>query len=509
MYKNVCLVALPKQDLIRPPAAIPILAACCEQQSVEYNVNDFNLWLHRNVSESDWNSINDNWEAVKPFDNQAQPYYQLFLSKLKEFVSQLLRQDPDLIAISVFSDISACCAVEFVKEINSQSTRQEVHIVIGGSGIRAGMDNDQELCQYLLDQKLIDYFIFGEGEIAFAKLLRKEYTYPGINNFNAIQIDDLNQFPFPSYQKINPQDYNYIVHPEIMITGSRGCVRKCTYCDVARYWPKFRYRDGQHIADELYYYYKNYGLKNFEFSDSLINGSLKQFRAMNHAILEYQKQDPDFVISYKGQYICRAVGQVKEQDYIEMKAAGCEYLYVGVESFSDRVRYDMDKKFNNADLDFHLEMTGRYGIKNTFLMLVGYPTETLADHKQNLETLKKYQHYAQAEVISMIVFGYTSNILADTPLFHMQDQLSIIREYDTNSGFADSNWISLNNPTLTLVERIRRWTELTELAIALGYSMPRNQHYMLRFIKILETIQNKKAVPQVNPIKKIYNLEAQ
>jgi radical SAM superfamily enzyme YgiQ (UPF0313 family) len=491
MYKNVSLVAVPKQDLIRPPAAIPILAASCEQLGIEYNINDFNLWLYRNVSIETWNSINDNWESVNPFANRNQPYYQVFQEKLNEFVKIILSQHSDLIAISVFSDISAHCAVELITEINQHVDRNRVHIVIGGSGIRAMIFDSQELCQYLLRVGLIDYFIFGEGEIAFNKLLLKDYQYPGINNFNAVQIDDLNQFPFPSYKKINPADYNYVESPEIMITGSRGCVRKCTYCDVARYWPKFRYRDGQCIADELYYYYKTYDLTNFEFSDSLINGSLKQFRAMNRALIQYQKIDPTFKISFKGQYICRAADQVKEQDYAEMKQAGCDYLYVGVESFSNQVRHDMDKKFNNSDLDFHLQMTGKYGIKNSFLMIVGYPTETPNDHAQNLETLRKYQHYAQADVISMIVFGYTANILADTPLFHMQDQLNIVPEYDSNNGFNTFNWISLNNPSLNLVERIRRWTELIELADQLGYSMPRNQHYILRFIDVMEELKTR------------------
>jgi hypothetical protein len=494
MYKQVSLVALPKQDLIRPPAAIPVLAAICEQLNINYNVNDFNLWLHRNLDIDTWNLVNDNWELVDPFENSNQEYYQQFCVKLKEFVSQLLVNQPDLIAISIFSDISAHCAVEFIKEVNRQVDRNKVDITIGGSGIRAIDFDSEELCNYLLKNKLIDYYIFGEGEIAFNKLLSKDYTYPGINNFNAVQIDNLNQLPFPSYKKINPRDYNFIVNPEIMITGSRGCVRKCTYCDVARYWPKFRFRDGQYIADELYYYYKTYGLTHFEFSDSLINGSIKQFRAMNRALLEYQKIDSAFKISYKGQYICRSVGQVTEQDYAEMKEAGCDYLYVGVESFSDHVRYDMDKKFNNVALDFHLEMTGRYGIKNSFLMLVGYPTETLEDHTQNLQALHKYQRYAQADVISMIVFGYTAGILNDTPLFHLQEQLSIIPEYENSVVSPASNWISLNNPTLTLVERIRRWVELTELAVELGYSMPRNQHYILRFIRMLEKIKNKKEV---------------
>ena len=281
-----------------------------------------------------------------------------------------------------------------------------------------------------------------------------------------------------------------MVNPEVIVTGSRGCVRKCTYCDVAKYWPKFRYRSGKSIANELYHYYKTTNVKNFEFSDSLINGSLKQFREMNLAILDLQKKDPNFKISYKGQFICRDYSHMKEIDYANMKAAGCDYIYVGIESFSDKVRYDMDKKFKNIDIDYHLHMCGRYGIKNNFLMLVGYPTETINDHQENLKVLKKYQHYSQSGVIEMIVFGYTAGILEDTPLHRLQQELGIIKEFDVAIGAF--NWISLNNPTLNLKERIRRWVELTELAINLGYRMPRNQHYINKFIDLLVRTKNKK-----------------
>ncbi len=505
MYKKVSLIALPKQDLLRPPAAIPILAAICEQLEIDYTVDDFNLWLHRSVSADDWHNIDSNWEAVNPLNNRDQLYYRLFQTKLKEFVTKILSTTPDLIAISVFSFYSAYCVVELVTEIAKQAEHNSVDIVIGGYGIHSQVFDGQALSQYLLDQNLINYFISGEGEIAFKKLLTKEYNYPGINNSDSIQITELDQFPFPSYKKINPRDYNCIANPEIMVTSSRGCVRNCTFCDIATIWPKFRYRSGQRTADELYYYYKTYGVVNFEFSDSLINGSVKSFREMNRAILEYKKIDPDFKISYHGQYICRPVGIITEQDYAEMKSAGCDYLYVGIESFSTNVRHHMVKKFNNDDIDFHLRMCGRYGIKNNFLMLVGYPTETLDDHEQNLETVKKYQHYAQADIISMIVFGYTTSIQEGTPLFHMKDQLNIVPEFEDNPFFEaasimPTNWISLDNPTLTLVERIRRWAELIELASELGYLMPRTQHYISRFITILENTKNKKTHYQLKEL---------
>lgn len=490
MFNKISLVTLPKQDLLRPPGALAILAAACEDFNVDYRINDFNLWLYRNTAHDIWQKINDNWDAVDPFDANTDDYYKIFLQQLDSYIQHSGVLDSDLIAISVFSDVSACCAVEFIKRLNADPAKSKFKIVIGGTGIRARLSIFQgaDLCQGLLDDELIDYFIFGEGEITFRQLIQGTINYPGINNYNTIQIEDLNQFPVPSYEKINPWDYEYIAKPEIVITGSRGCVRKCTYCDVAKYWPKYRYRSGQKIADELYHYYKTLGITDFEFSDSLINGSLKMFREMNLAIIAYQKKDPNFKISYKGQYICRPADSFKEQDYINMKQAGGDYLYVGVESFSDKVRHDMLKKFNNSDLDFHLKMCGKYGIKNSFLMLVGYPTETLDDHQKNLQMLKRYQHYAQAGVIAMIVFGYTANILEDTPLYHLMDELHI--DYDKDN-YNTMEWISLDNPTLTINERIRRWVELTVTASDLGYSMPRMQHYIMKFISVLEQKKDK------------------
>ena len=487
-FNRAAIISLPPQDLIRPPGALAILAAACNEHNVDYSLFDFNLWLYKNNSKEDWTNINDNWSAIDPFDELSS----IFKIKLQEYVELIMRSKPDLIAISIFYDLCSFSAIELINLLNRRSDRNTFKIVVGGTGIRAKLPlyDHKDLCLALLDQTLIDFYIFGEGEIAFRELLQGN-AYPGINNFDAVQIDDLNQFVFPDYSKISPFDYKFMAHPEVIITGSRGCVRKCTYCNVAKYWPKYRYRSGQSIARELIHYYEKLGISHFEFSDSLINGSLKTFKEMNKTLVEYRQQNPEFKISYKGQYICRPQSSMKEQDYIDMKLAGCDYIYVGVESFSDRVRHDMLKKFNNTDLEFHLKMCGKYGIKNAFLMLVGYPTETEKDHQKNLEMLKIYQKYAQAGIIAMITFGYTATILEDTPLFHQQEKLHIVSEFDTSvSGIAE-NWISLDNPSLTLAKRIERWLELVRLASDLGYTMPRVQHHVAKFIKFL-TINKKK-----------------
>jgi radical SAM superfamily enzyme YgiQ (UPF0313 family) len=496
MYKKTALISLPKQDLLRPPGALSILAAACDECHVDYEVFDFNLWLYRNIPVDIWTQIDNNWHKFDPLKDQQEEFYLTFKTKLKEYVDLVLDSNPDLISISVFTDESAACALELIKELNIPNRPYD--IVIGGSGIRAHLATvtDQDFCQYLLKEKLIEYFLYGEGEIVFRKVLSKDFNYGGINNFDADQIENLDQFPFPSYKKINPYDYEFAASPELIVTGSRGCVRKCTYCDVANYWPKFRYRSGQNIADEMYFYHKTVGIARYEFSDSLINGSLKSFKEMNQALVKYKEQDPTFKPSYKGQFICRPSIHMKEDDYKTAKEAGCDYIYVGVETFSDKVRHDMKKKFNNIDLDYHLDMCGKYNIANSFLMFVGYPTETLADHKENLKYLLKYQKYAQAGVITLITFGYTASILKGTPLDIMREQMNIVDEYE---GFSyEANWVSMDNPTLTLKERIRRWVELVELSQDLNYLQPRVKMLISRYQQMLDAIKNKRSFIPIN-----------
>lgn len=490
MFKTAAIISLPKQDLVRPPGALPILAAACEEVGCNYEIFDFNLWLYRNTIFDIWESIDANWHKHDPFSDKNELYYWVLEKKITEYVDKIIASNPDLIAISIFTDESAACGLMIINELNRRPARKQFKISIGGTGIRAKLEflND-EFCIHLLKNNLIDYFIFGEGEIAFRKLLNAEFNYGGINNFNNVQIEDLNQFPFPSYKKINPRDYQFIDQPELIITGSKGCVRKCTYCDVAKYWPKFKYRSGKLIAQEMYHYHKTLGISRFEFSDSLINGSLKVYKEMNLELIKLQDQDPTFSPSYKGQYICRPSNAMKEQDYANMKAAGCNYLYVGVETFSNKVRQDMLKKFSNADLDHHLVMCAKYRIPNVFLMFVGYPTETLADHEENIANLYKYQKYAQAGIISMITWGYLCNILDNTPLFDLRENLGIVDEYA--DLMSSANWVSVKNPTLTFKERVRRWVELVELSNDLGYLQPRLKSHILRHEQMLDIMQSK------------------
>ena len=196
-------------------------------------------------------------------------------------------------------------------------------------------------------------------------------------------------------------------------------------------------------------------------------------------LYEEKQRHPDLEpIRYQGQFICRPQQQQNLRSYELMSLAGCTMLIVGIESFSNSVRQHMKKKFSNADIDYHLEQCAYWGLRNIFLMIVGYPTETLDDHYHALSTLRRYKKYADMGTIFMMRWGLTMHLYEHTPIMRMVEELGIGLE---NNVKFDSlyGWTSNNNPSNTLQERIRRRLELHELCVELGYPMPRVREELL------------------------------
>ena len=154
---------------------MPILAAACEEVNVDYDLYDFNLWLSTQVDADTWQQIDNNWIKSNPALDSDKEYFKLLLEKIKEYVSIVINGQPNLIAISIFTLWSAYCGLEFIRELNRRPQRDCFKIVIGGTGIDTGLlaINNNKLCEYLLNNQLIDYYISGEGEFSFRKIRKK------------------------------------------------------------------------------------------------------------------------------------------------------------------------------------------------------------------------------------------------------------------------------------------------------------------------------------------------
>jgi radical SAM superfamily enzyme YgiQ (UPF0313 family) len=390
----------------------------------------------------------------------------------QHWVNSISDQRFDYILVSVFGH--ACCVFTdlFLAQLRPATSAV---IVVGGSAVNSTSLVDSTRCYGLELKKagLVDHYITGEGEHALIRLLQGQ-TGPGIDNTNPEQIDDLDSLPGPDYGFCNLDDYEYL-HPgekEIYITGSRGCVRRCGYCDVERFWPKYRYRSGKSIADEIISNYERFGITRFYFTDSLVNGSLKAFSEQCDHLARYQFDQP---IHWGGQFIYRSIRATPADHYEMIRAAGGDFFYVGFETGSDRLRFEMGKKFTNDDIDWNLEQMSCNRITVMPLMFTGYVTETLEDHHDTLKIFDRWQRYVSDGTITAIELGSDLIILPGAPVERMIESHDIRFVVDDRGEANFKLWHSMKNADLDLRERIRRKVELHETAIAHHWPVWRQQ----------------------------------
>jgi radical SAM superfamily enzyme YgiQ (UPF0313 family) len=267
------------------------------------------------------------------------------------------------------------------------------------------------------------HFVVGEGEYALVEFLNGNLDYPGINGKPPQQIENIENLPPPDYSDVMcKHDYDTAI-----ISGSRGCVRKCTFCDVMTIWPKYRWKTGKKIADEMHEVAEKTGLKKIGFSDSLVNGSMKHFRDMCKELASRDKK-----VQWNGQFIVRGAKTFSSEDFDNLANSGCNGLTMGIESGSEKVRDHMRKKFSNEDIDYFMKNLGDRKIKMKMLLIVGYPTETEEDFEETLQLLRRYKKYAKYISVSphmMLTYKNTPldfdhRDLYDTEGFHWKNDIS-------------------------------------------------------------------------------------
>jgi len=229
-FKKAVIISCGQVDIVRPPAGPAVLAGICEVNNLDYDFIDLNIFIVNTVGIDEWSALYQHTSVYPITDN-------ITLSKmhdiLDKFVEQIATYNADLILISVLSYWQNSWCEELLKKIKEHNL--PVTTIVGGSGISIPVETNKTFGKHLINLNILDYYVLGEGDIVVEKFIHGESSL-GLNSVStkfeswATQIDDLNQLPFPSYKKINSQPYTVHQHAgEISITGSRGCVRRCTF----------------------------------------------------------------------------------------------------------------------------------------------------------------------------------------------------------------------------------------------------------------------------------------
>lgn len=189
-------------------------------------------------------------------------------------------------------------------------------------------------------------------------------------------IAQLDSIPFPYYEGF--MDFSFhryaglagLPRPTAAIITSRGCVFDCAYCGSVNFWgKKWRHRSAENVLDEIQRLVEGKVARSIYLFDD--NFPVNKKRAMDicRGIID-RKLDIHWAC-------CSHVNMMSEELLGIMKKSGCVSIDFGVESGSEIILDNINKKQNRKDIERTFALVHKAGIKPRAYLMVGNKGETI------------------------------------------------------------------------------------------------------------------------------------
>ena len=320
-------------------------------------------------------------------------YLVSYLRYTHDYLSAMFQRLPDLafIGFSVWTTnfFTTLLAAAILKK-----RKKAPFVVAGGPQVTAS----EASAALALRSGLFDVVVLSEGEETLLEVY-KQYSTRGsvpkgtegtayVDSSGALQRVErpllrMGALPPPSFAEMNLQAYQEDPdYQTLPFQFSRGCTDKCTFCSERVFWRAYRPDTTDHAIDQIKLLQRDYGANFLIFSDSLLNGHQRRLVEFAEQLLAHS-----IAISWSG--FMRA--DMDPQTAKLLARAGCNDVFVGIESFSDETLELMKKRRTKAQNVEALEAFLGAGIGVTAGFVPGFPGDTRESFVASVMVLKEVQ----------------------------------------------------------------------------------------------------------------------
>jgi len=305
-----------------------------------------------------------------------------YRKSIKEIINRLKKNKPDLAGIS-FNSFNRSGAYRIIRNIK----RIDKNIIVVLGGIHPSLMHKQIFSFFY---KQIDFIIQSEGERSLLNLcsaLEQGQEYKNISglvykagdggfmaNPNTDIAENLDQLPIPDFSyaedEIREKKTAYLI-------TSRGCPVNCSFCSTSSFWgQKVRMNSPERVGEEVEYV-KSLGAERIFFHDDTFNLGIERTIKLAEIL---KKKNIEYAIS------CR-VSPVNEEMIERLADSGCKHITWGVESLSEKILKNINKKITKEQVKYAFELCAKYAERMTAgaFTCVGIPGETEETVKETID----------------------------------------------------------------------------------------------------------------------------
>jgi anaerobic magnesium-protoporphyrin IX monomethyl ester cyclase len=334
--------------------------------------------------------MRENGYSVNLFDT-------MFVKDPEEILPELEKESPSFVVLydDGFNYLTKMCLTnmrEAAFNMIRLSKKKDAIVIVSSS------DASDHYEKYLTQGA--NYVIIGEAEETLLELAdaieRKETekikNIKGIAYFDNKELKhngrrevlkDLDHLPSPAWDLIDVETYKKYwlqknTYFALNAVTTRGCPYKCNWCAKPIYGNRYNSHTAERTVNELKILLENYHPEHIWFCDDIFGlkpGWLKNFSEL--------VKSNDLKFKYK---IQSRVDLLLEEDTVKYLAeSGCETVWLGAESGSQKILDAMDKGIKVEQIYEARKLLKKYGIRCAFFLQFGYLGETKEDEEATIK----------------------------------------------------------------------------------------------------------------------------